>query len=168
MKTQPSPSFSWQPQVLLHKEEQCCAKTPTAIAVCGKYNFHARIQLQIYLGWIFWQMQIQIYLGWQNCENINMNIFWSHVWDDYKYKHIRVYQEWVNMNTNTIIWTDIRKYEYKYKYYHTLNKNKMFMDIKDIKYAIIYNLWFSRKLFVQIRIQIYLGWKKTQINQWIY
>ena len=48
-----------------------------------------------------------------------MNIFGFHFLDEYKYKYIWAYQKWANMNTNTIIWTDIC--EYKYKYYQ---KNK--------------------------------------------
>ena len=50
---------------------------------------------------------------------MNMYIFWAHFVDKYKYKYIQVYQKWANMNTNTIIWTDICEYEYKYEYYHT-------------------------------------------------
>ena len=48
-----------------------------------------------------------------------MNIFGFHFFD--KYEYIWVYQKWENMNTNTIIRTDIRDYEYEYKYYCTQN-----------------------------------------------
>ena len=57
------------------------------------------------------------------------------------------------MNTNTIIWTDIRKY----KYNHTQKNIFMFMDIKAIRLcklihicAMIYNLWwlvYNKKKF---------------------
>ena len=43
-----------------------------------------------------------------------MNIFGSRFLDEYKYKYIRVYQKWANMNTNMIIWTDIRKNQYEF------------------------------------------------------
>ena len=64
-------------------------------AVCDKYNFRPEYKYK-YI-WIPFFRQIQI-------------------------KYIRFHQKWVNMNTNMIIWSDIRKYEYKYKYYHTQNE----------------------------------------------
>ena len=49
--------------------------------------------------------------------NTNTNIFGSNFLDEYEHKYIWVYRKWANMNTNTIIWTDICKYKYKYYYY---------------------------------------------------
>ena len=81
-------------------------------AVRDKYDFQAQIQIYIYIFFfnykyipvdIFWLIQIGIYLGPTFLE---------------KFKYILVYQKWVNMNTNTIIWIDICEY----KYYHTQNE----------------------------------------------
>ena len=44
---------------------------------------------------------------------MNTNIFGADFLEGYKYEYILVYQKWANMNTNTIILTDICKYEYK-------------------------------------------------------
>ena len=80
------------------------------MSVCNKYNFQA---------------QRQIYLGRHFLANTTTNIFrlkffgryeQEYIWipfsDKYEHKYIWVYQKWANMNTNTIIWTDICKYEY--------------------------------------------------------
>ena len=61
----------------------------------------------------FWQIRIQIYSGWNFLAKTN--IFGSHFLDECEY--IWVYQKWANMNTNIL--TDICKFKYKYKYYHT-------------------------------------------------
>ena len=68
---------------------------------------------------IFWRIQIRIYSGSCVLATMNTNIFGSHFLDKYKYKYIWVHQKRANINTNTIIWTDICEYKYKYEYYHT-------------------------------------------------
>ena len=60
---------------------------------------------------ICWQIRIWIYLCWHFLANTNPNIFGSHFLEKYQYEYFWVYQNWANMITNTVIWTDIFKSE---------------------------------------------------------
>ena len=50
-----------------------------------------------------------------------MNIFGSNFLDKFEYKYIWVNQKGANMKTISNIGSDIREYEYKFKYYNTHN-----------------------------------------------
>ena len=73
------------------------------------------------------------------------------------------------MNKNTIIQTDICKYEYKYEYYNKHNKKNMFVDIKAIKvlklmficakiyklWCLVYSIFFKQNFLIWINIFFY-------------
>ena len=65
-----------------------------------------------------------MYSGWIFLAYTNTIISRINFLDKYEYKYIWVYQKLANMNTNTIIRTDICEYKYEYEYYHIQNKKK--------------------------------------------
>ena len=94
----------------------------TLIPVCDEYDCQAQIQIKYIPVNKFWRIWMKIYLG--KFFLVKTNIFRSLFLGEYEYKCSKLYQKLANMNTNTIIRTDIFKYESKYEYYHDQNKNK--------------------------------------------